>query len=112
MQDIPHAPIEAPVRIEDSTFGQQIGVSFNALSGTSAGGASILSYNVQIDLAGGGSGPWTNAQGYTSDDTSLEAIISPLTEGQNYYFRYRAKNAHGWGEFSPISYVLMANKPD
>ena len=36
----------------------------------------------------------------------------PLTEGKLYYFRYRAKNAHGWGDFSPISWVLLANRPD
>lgn len=29
-----------------------------------------------------------------------------------YYFRYRALNVHGWGQFSPISFVLLANRPD
>jgi len=42
----------------------------------------------------------------------LQATILPLTAGNYYYFRYRALNAHGWGEYSPISFVLLANVPD
>lgn len=61
MQDIPHAPSEAPVRVEDLTFGSQIGVSYNALTLVESGGTDVLSYNLQIDTSGGGSGPWTNA---------------------------------------------------
>jgi hypothetical protein len=113
MQDLPHAPSDAPTRHEALTFGVQIGLSYPALSGEEAGGAEILSYNVAVDLSGGGSGPWTtNPQGYESDDASLVAVLQPLTEGQLFYFKYRAKNAHGWGPYSPIVAVWMANKPD
>jgi len=45
------------------------------------GGASILSYNLQIDTTGGGTGPWINAQGYTSDNLTLFGIVSPLVSG-------------------------------
>lgn len=51
-------------------------------------------------------------QGFSSNDLSLQATVLPLTAGNYYYFRYRALNSHGWGEFSPISYVLLANVPD
>lgn len=61
MQDLPHAPKVAPTRVEELTFGSQIGVSYNALTVYESGGASILSYNLQIDTTGGGSGPWINA---------------------------------------------------
>lgn len=71
MQDLPHVPTVAPARIEDLTFGTQIGVSYQALTSVAAGGASILSYNLQIDTTGGGSGPWINTQGFASDNTSL-----------------------------------------
>lgn len=70
-----------------------------------------MSYNLQIDETGGGSG-WINVQGFSSNDISLQATILPLAAGNYYYFRYRALNAHGWGEFSPISFVLLANVPD
>lgn len=72
------------------------------------GGARIVSYNLQIDLTGGGSGPWLDAK----DSLDLTAELSPLIAGHYYFFRYRARNAHGWGDFSPISFVLLANKPD
>ena len=110
---MPHAPSVAPTRHEELTFGVQIGLSYPALSGVEAGGADILSYNVAVDLSGGGSGPWTtNPQGSESDDASLIAVLQPLAEGQLFYFKYRAKNAHGWGPYSPIMAVRMANKPD
>lgn len=65
MQDIPHTPTEAPVRIEELTLGTQIAVQYEPLEGTATGGAPILSYNLQIDKTGGGSGPWLNAKGYS-----------------------------------------------
>lgn len=60
----------------------------------------------------GGNDDWINIQGYISNDLSLTAVITPLDPGLQYDFRYRAKNAHGWGEYSPISSVLLANRPD
>jgi hypothetical protein len=72
------------------------------------GGAQILSYNLQIDISGGGSGPWLDAK----DSLDLSSELSPLNPGQYYFFRYRARNVHGWSDFSQISYVLMANIPD
>jgi hypothetical protein len=63
-------------------------------------------------MTGGGSGPWVNVQGFDQDYLDTSVIISPLTEGNYYFFRYRVRNVHGWSEFSPISYILMANKPD
>jgi hypothetical protein len=66
---------------------------------------------LQIDTSEGNN-VWINVQGYTSDDLSLSAVVTPLEAGKYFYFRYRAKNAHGWGEFSPITQVLLANRPD
>jgi len=52
-----------------------------ALEGEETGSAQILSYNLQIDISGGGSGPWLNAKGYNSDSLDLVAELSPLVEG-------------------------------
>jgi hypothetical protein len=57
---VPHAPTVGPQRIDTLTAGTQIGVNFSALFDLSTGGAAILSYNLQIDETGGGSGPWIN----------------------------------------------------
>jgi len=112
MQAKPHAPPNAPLRVDLYTFGTQMGISFDGLSGDATGGATILSYNLQIDSAGGGSGPWADVIGDPDESLDLETVITALDGGTTYYFQYRAKNAHGWGEFSPISLVLMATKPD
>ena len=90
----------------------QVSVSFEELGEFETGGSPVLSYNLQIDTQGAGAGPWINVQGYASDSLEMTGTVLPLTEGQLYYFRYRAKNVHGWGDYSPISWVLLANRPD
>lgn len=71
-----------------------------------------MSYNLQIDKSGGGTGPWLNVNGFDNDSTETQATLSLLIEGQYYFFRYRARNVHGWSDFSPRMFVLMANIPD
>lgn len=44
-----------------------MGIRITALTGTNTGGADITSYNLQIDSTGGGSGPWTEVVGETTD---------------------------------------------
>lgn len=89
-----------------------MGVAFQAFSGLETGGSIIISYNLQMDSTGGGSGPFTDIKGFSSDDLSTEVIINAQTKGKIYFFRYRAKNAHGWGDFSAVNFVRMANKPN
>ena len=80
-----------------------MGVKITELTGTDTGGAPILSYHVQYDQAGGGTGPWTDVAGDPTDSLSLEHTIGALLSGKMYYFRYRARNVHGWSEeFSPV----------
>ena len=54
--------------------------------------------------------------------TSIVGFISPflmptftvktgITRSLTYRFRYRARNCHGWGEFSDETYILAASKP-
>lgn len=33
------------------------------------------------------------------------------TKGITYAFRYRAKNIYGWGDFSPLTFILAADPP-
>jgi hypothetical protein len=88
-----------------------MGVGFKALSGLETGDSIIISYNLQMDSTGGGSGPFIDIKGFSADDLSTEVIIDNQTKGKIYFFRYRAKNAHGWGDFSAVNFVRMANKP-
>jgi hypothetical protein len=88
-----------------------------ALTGDSTGGSTVLSYHLEIDQAGGGTGPWTEVAGETSDSLVLEHVVTGLSEGLMYFFRYRVKNVHGWSgypgeEYSPVQAILLATVPD
>jgi hypothetical protein len=112
METVPHDPLLAPHRLDSSTLGTQIGVGVTALAGLETGGSPILSYEVEIDHDGGGTGPWTEVAGGTTDSLDLEHVVSALTPGELYFFRYRARNQHGWSEgYSPVQSILLATVP-
>lgn len=61
-----------------------------------------------MDQAGGGTGPWI-----TVDESLLtQHTITKLVERLPYFFRYSAKNVHGYSEPSNVFYSLMATAPD
>ena len=112
MTTVPHKPLHPPERIEQFTFGSQIAMSFEELTADATGGSPILSYNLQIDSVGGGSGPWIEVQGESEDILATSGVVTGLTPGEPYFFRYRARNAHGWSEPSNVHFTLMATRPD
>jgi hypothetical protein len=67
MEIAPHTPPSGPSRVHSLTLGTQMGISIAELTGTSTGGSPILSYHVEVDQAGGGTGPWTEVAGFTTD---------------------------------------------
>jgi hypothetical protein len=72
-----------------------------------------LSYHLEMDQAGGGTGPWTEVAGEAADSTALEHVVASLVAGELYHFRYRARNVHGWSEgYSPVAAILLATVPD
>lgn len=112
METVPHVPPSAPHRLTASTLGTQIGVGVTALTGTETGGSAILSYHIEVDHAGGGTGPWTEVAGGSADSLLLEHVVAALTAGDFYYFRYRARNVHGWSDgYSPVQAILLATVP-
>jgi len=53
---------------------------------------------------GGGTGPWLEVAGETTNSLLTQLTLPGLTAGLPYYFRYRAKNVHGWSpDYSPIT---------
>jgi len=46
------------------------------------------------------------------DAMALSHLAINLTKGKTYGFRYRAKNAYGWSQYSPVSRLLVAVVPD
>ena len=105
---IPSSPESGPVNDLTVVTSSNIRVSFSPLTTVAqTGGSTVLSYNLQVD---DGAGNFTNVQGLQKDSLALSARIN-ATKGVTYAFRYRAKNVYGWGDFSPLTFVLAADKP-
>ena len=39
-------------------------------------------------------------------------VYAGIEEGTTYRFRYRSLNSVGWSEYSPITYIMAASKPE
>lgn len=76
------------------------------------GGATILSYHLQYDDSSAGA-TWTDLSGLLIDDLRLAwGVTNSIQKGHSYLFRYRAKNAHGWGPFSQTLSLIAARRTD
>ena len=64
-----HTPTAGPARVHNFMLGTQMGISVAEMTGTAAGTSPILSYHVEVDQDGGGTGPWTEVAGLTTYNT-------------------------------------------
>jgi hypothetical protein len=112
MPYIPHQPLNGPRRVNPQTYGTQMGVEFDPITGLDTGGAAILSYWLEIDSTGSGMGPFEEVGGYTLNSLALNYVITSLISGKTYFLRYRAKNSQGWSALpSPVMAILMSSAP-
>jgi len=55
---------------------------------------------------------WADLAGFSTASTaSTFTVTTGITSGSDYQFRVRAKNIHGWGEFSSILTIQAAGTP-
>ena len=73
------------------------------------GGASIISYELQMDDGLGGN--FVEKVGFSSLYTLNSILITSIASGRTYRFQDRAQNIHGWGDFSDITEILAATSP-
>jgi hypothetical protein len=97
----PHTPQTRPRR-GVLTNEAQIEVLIDSVAAN--GGSAIESYSVEIN-DGTGFKPYV---GDLTDNLSLETIATGLSSGVMHNLRYRAKNVHGWSDYSP-SELIVAN---
>lgn len=84
------------------------------MTGTLTGGSPITSYQIDWDMRTNAA-TWETLQGFNSNSLSLSLIKTGLLTSEDYYFRYRAKNIFGWGEWSdssPIETIMLPEQPD
>lgn len=70
------------------------------------GGTPVIDYEIYYAL------PLEDYQVLASGVTDLTYTVEPLSTGLQYQFKVRARNAEGFGDFSPAVTILTAQIPD
>lgn len=97
MEDLPHKPLAPPSRDDVLTTDELLQVDWQPLNNPQNGGAQIISYHLQYDDSSDGV-TWTDLIGISTDEIAISfGVTESIAKGEVYKFRYRAKNAHGWG---------------
>jgi len=74
---------------------------------TATGGSVIESYSVERNDGTG----FVSYVGDLEDSLSLDTVATSLTSGIMYSVRYRAKNVHGWSDYSPLEMIVANTVP-
>jgi len=75
-----------------------ISILITALPKSDTNGLAIQSYCLEIDADLDNT--FVDVNGCSNDSMALTHLIKGLTTGSTYGFRYKARNAYGWGEYS------------
>lgn len=88
-----------------------IDVQWTALTSPANGDSDITSYELQYDNGSSGF-VWYTLVGRNPDKIGLSYRVSTgIVPGRTYRFQVRARNAFGYGEFSPYIAIKSAVKP-
>ena len=107
VQVVPHAPATTPSR-GSLTGTSQVEVLFEEI--TEDGGSPILSYALEIDRGDGAGFEIVVGDPDDSLDTTV-LITDSILSGQTYTFQYRARNIHGWSNYSDPAQILASSVP-
>jgi hypothetical protein len=104
IQTEPQAPSSAPSIASYTQF--TVTIAMPPYGGSLAGSSPILYYDLTWD-AGTSGATWTS---YTATSSST-VIITGLSSGASYQFKYRSQNIHGWGSYSSTASVTLMDLP-
>lgn len=108
---IPSAP-PAPTSDASVTNKARIKVDWTEIASPNNGHHEILSYSLEIDDGAGGDFTVLTATDANPVYLKLSyTVYDGIQEGVDYRFRYRGRNAVGWGAYSPVSYIRAATVP-
>ena len=107
--DVPSAPSSTPAKSQSQSSTTSLHVEFDELTVEETRGLTILSYCLEIDRFG--TAAFEPVAGCETDSLLLSHTVTSLTRGNTYGFRYKARNAYGWGEYSEVVTLLAATEP-
>jgi hypothetical protein len=82
------------------------------VSASETGGSPIVSYSLEWDNGSNGAG-YVVLNGVEENNIQLRYVMSDLTAGMTYRFKYRVRNIFGWSsEYSDALTILAATRPD
>lgn len=110
LASVPARPTDVPVSVATVTAATAIKVTFAASSPPDDGGSPIVSYELQMDDGAGGS--FVSVHGFSPSSLATHYTVTEnVSKGRAHRFRYRAKNAVGWGPYSAEASILAASVP-
>jgi len=105
---VPSAPVAGPSSDASITNKERIAATWSAIPASSNGGSEILGYQLEQDDGAGGDFVVLTGEGVAGAEDYLKlsyTAYAGIVEGVTYRFRYRGKNAAGWGPYSPITHL-------
>jgi hypothetical protein len=109
---IPDAPVAGPASDASVTNKERIKVTWAVITGAANGASEILSYELSMDDGAGGDFVALTANNGTEYLKLTYTVFAGIVEGVTYRFQYRSRNAVGWSNYSPVSYIRAAAKPE
>jgi len=112
---VPDTPLTGPATDPAVTDRARITVDWAKIVSPNDGGSEVLSYQLAIDDGFGGDFTILAGGDATEEDYFLRltyTVYAGIEEGTTYRFRYRSLNSVGWSEYSPITYIMAASKPE
>lgn len=114
LASVPLKPTDVPASDSTVTSSTVIRVTYSVgtvgVTAPDDGGSPLVSYEVQMDDGLGGDFVSLSGKDLNTLVTHL-TVTQGIKKGRVHRFRYRAKNAVGWGDFSDEASILAANVP-
>lgn len=105
---VPLAPVTGPTSDASITNRERIAAVWTGIPVSDNGGSEILGYQLERDDGAGGDFIVLVGEGIDGAEEYLKLSYTAyegIVEGVTYRYRYRGKNAAGWGPYSPVTHL-------
>lgn len=114
LASVPLQPTDVPISDTTITSATTLRVTYATPTAPNDGGNAIISYELQINDGSESQdgNDFVSLTGFTPNSMATHYTVDErIYKGRYHRFRYRAKNAVGWGLYSEEAVILAANVP-